>query len=81
MRACYYLVNILLITLLISCKTVEYIYPDYLAEIPEEPKRFEYDMPNDYNEALEILTDYDYLVKKWENWAKTVKEVVKSDNN
>jgi len=80
---------ICLITLITSCKTVEYVYPDY--KLPTEPINYKYDVQEIEQIRSELSAENDILLQtillhyisnlqEWNVWAKTVKEII-NDNN
>ena len=64
-----------------ACTTVEYVTPDYV--LPMEPQRQNISLPNNptLKDYATIIIYYDYLLRKWEQWAKTVKEIILTEKN
>ena len=64
----------LIISGLIGCKTIEYIYPDYV--LPPEPTREIIQTPETLQDLAMIINYYDSLVSKWEQWAIDIEKIL-----
>lgn len=68
---------IFLSLIMIGCKTIEYVYPEYI--LPSEPTRTQQSIPITKIDYALIYSYYDSLVSEWEQWAIDVEEILDSE--
>lgn len=68
----FFLICLSIITL--GCRTTEYIYPEYI--FPDEPGREIIEDPTTIKDYQLIIIYYEFLVREWEAWAESVKNIV-----
>jgi len=71
-----------------SCKTIEYVYPDY--KLPETPVNYQYNVEDIDSIRAELSAENDILLQtillnyittlqKWTEWSDRVKEIIKKE--
>ncbi len=73
------ILSLISLSLIINgCKTIEYVYPEYV--LPPEPTREIIQDPETLQDLAMIINYYDSLVIKWEQWATSVHETLQESD-
>jgi len=78
MRKLWIVFLVLSMLIILGCRTVEYVYPEY--ELPSEPQREMLEQPETVQDLALIINYYDSLVSEWEQWAVSTKEIITTEN-